>query len=226
MIATVAPIWFTERAAGVTALLFSSLSVTLGLLMAARVLGKGIGSIEARALHEAVALATLAAIAVHGLAVLFDPVLGAGLSGLLVPLASPYRAVGVAAGQLAAYGMLALGLGYYARGRIGPKRWRRMHRVVPAFWVLATAHALLVGSDRGQWWFLAALAPPVATALVLLIRRWLPRQPPAPATAAPAGGAPVPTAATSSTSRTATPRRAPAGHAPRSRPAGSPRPVR
>jgi sulfoxide reductase heme-binding subunit YedZ len=224
VIASVAPVWFTARAAGVVALLLASCSVSLGLLHAGRVLPKRIGGAESRALHEALALATLVAIGAHAAALVMDPVLRAGVAQIVVPLASPYRPVGTALGQLAGYGLVVLGLGSYARARIGPARWRRMHRVVPAFWLLAVVHGLTVGTDRSQPWFLAVVALPALVTLALLIRRWMPRSP-APATASPAAASPARAAATSSSGRTATRRRAPAGRAPRSRPAGSPRPV-
>jgi sulfoxide reductase heme-binding subunit YedZ len=224
VIAAIAPVWFTARAAGVAALVLASCSVTLGLLLATRILPRRIGAAESRALHEALSLATMAAIGVHGIALLFDPVLEAGIADLVVPFSSPFKPVSTALGQLAGYGLVAFGLTYYARGRIGPARWRRMHRFVPVFWVLGVAHGVTVGTDRTQPWFLLVLALPLFAALTLLLRRWV-FPSPAPARDARAAASPVPVAATSSSARTATRRPAPAGPAPRSRRAGSPRPV-
>jgi hypothetical protein len=56
MTATLAPVWLTARAAGIGALFGASLTIALGILMAARVKLPGLGRIELRALHEAVAL--------------------------------------------------------------------------------------------------------------------------------------------------------------------------
>lgn len=198
MIAEVAPVWFTARAAGVAALLLASISVAFGLLLATRVLPKRIGGPESKAVHEALSLATMATIGIHGLALVFDPVLNASLAQLLVPFASPYRALGTALGQLAGYGMVAFGLTYYVRGRIGPARWRKAHRLVPVFWLMGVGHGLLVGTDQGEPWFLAALAPPVLVALYLLIFRWTPEgsstasRPLAPTPGARPGGSPAP----------------------------------
>ena len=224
MIAAVAPVWFTARAAGVAALVLASCSVSLGLLLATRVLPRRIGAAEARALHEALSLATMATIGLHGVALLFDPVLNAGPADLLVPFSSPYEPVGTALGQLAGYGLVAFGLTYYARARIGPARWRRMHRFVPVFWALGVVHGVTVGTDRTQTWFLLVLALPLFAALTLLLRRWV-FPSPAPATGARAAASPAPAAATSSSVRTATRRQGPGAPAPRSRRAGSPRPV-
>ena len=43
-----------------------------------------------------------------------------------------------------------LGLSYYVRGRIGPQRWRKLHRFTALAWVLGVVHALGVGTDAGR----------------------------------------------------------------------------
>jgi methionine sulfoxide reductase heme-binding subunit len=91
---------------------------------------------------------------------------------MLVPFAAPYRPVGTALGQVAAYGMLALGATFYVRRRVGAQRWRRAHRWLPVFWLMAVAHGLLVGTDTMALWALAALAPPVAAGAALAVTRW------------------------------------------------------
>jgi len=172
--ATLAPVWFTARAAGIGALFGASLTVALGLLMAARVKLPGLGRIELRALHEAVALGTLALIAVHGIALLLDPVLNAGLAQILIPFTSPWEAFGTALGQMAAIGIAGLSLTYYARHSLGAKRWQKAHRAIPVFWVLGLLHGLTIGTDAWTWWTIAVIAPPAIAAWVLLVGRWMP----------------------------------------------------
>lgn len=105
------------------------------------------------------------------MSLLADPVLHASALDLLIPFAAPYRPFATALGQLAAYGMLGLGATFYIRRRIGSARWKRAYRYLPVFWLLAVAHALLVGTDATRPWALLALALPVAAAGVLLITR-------------------------------------------------------
>ena len=167
--------WITGRAAGITALVLASLSVAIGLLMSMR----GKKGPDLRITHEALSLATLAAIGVHALSLLADPWLKPGVAGLLAPFAISYRPAAVAAGIVAAYGLGALGLSYYLRGRIGPGRWRRMHRWTALFWVLAVVHGFTSGTDAGQPWFVISIGLVVAPALVLLIGR-LAQSPPSP----------------------------------------------
>ncbi|HEX8745385.1 MAG TPA: hypothetical protein VF712_19830 [Thermoleophilaceae bacterium] len=169
--ADIAPAWFTSRAAGITALLLCSLSVALGLARATGSMPARVRGVTFRSLHEALGLAALATIAVHGLALLADPFLKPGLAGVLVPFASPYRPLAVAAGQIAGYGLAALALAFYARRTVGVRRWRAAHTAIPAFWMLAVVHGLAAGTDRGAWWFLASLALPAFAAIVLLAIR-------------------------------------------------------
>lgn len=174
IVAELAPVWITARAAGIAALLCSSGTIAAGLLMALKPIALRRRRLELRAVHEALALATFAFIAVHGIALFVDPVLKPGVLGTLVPFAAGYERVGTALGQLAAYGMIALGLMFYVRRRIGGQRWRRAHRAVPVFWLLAVAHGLMTGSDAGAPWFLIALAMPVLAAGALLAQRYAP----------------------------------------------------
>ncbi len=153
-----------------------------GLLMALKPAFLRLHRVEVRAAHEALALSTFALIAMHGLTLLLDPVLRPGLAGVLVPFAAGYERVWTALGQLAAYGMLGLGLTFYVRRRLGSQRWRRVHRAIPVFWALAVSHALLTGTDTGAWWFLAAIGLPVLAAGALLVQRYagerdVPRRP-------------------------------------------------
>jgi sulfoxide reductase heme-binding subunit YedZ len=171
MSAALAPLWVTARASGIAALLAASGSASLGLLSALRPSVTRGWRIELRAAHEALALATLALIALHAAALLADPVLKPGLAGVLVPFAASYRPLATALGQIAAIGMAALALTYYARRVLGAQRWRSAHRFIAGFWALGVAHALLDGSDAGRPWFVAAVLLPAATAGVLLVLR-------------------------------------------------------
>jgi methionine sulfoxide reductase heme-binding subunit len=163
--------WITSRAAGVVAVILSSASVGAGLLIGS---GKGggrrIGG-DARALHEALSLATLAAVAVHGAALLGDHFLHPGISEISVPFIGAYRPLWTGIGIVSGWALAALGLSYYLRGRIGQSRWRALHRFTALFWVLGIVHSLGSGSDAGQPWFQFALALAAVPAAVLLLAR-------------------------------------------------------
>jgi methionine sulfoxide reductase heme-binding subunit len=163
--------WITSRAAGIAALILSSASVGAGLLISGQGgPGKGLRG-DARALHEALSLATLVAIAVHGASLLGDHFLHPSVLDISVPFTGGYRPFWTGLGIAAGWALAALGLSYYARGRVGQSRWRALHRFTAAFWILGIAHALGSGTDAGQPWFLIALAVSAVPALILLLGR-------------------------------------------------------
>jgi sulfoxide reductase heme-binding subunit YedZ len=171
--------WITSRAAGITALVLASLAVCAGLALGGRIgLLRG-RSAQLKTVHEALSIATLAALAVHGVALLGDRYLHPGLLDITVPFALDYRTVWTGLGIVAGYGLAVLSLSYYARARIGVARWRTLHRFIALFWLLGVVHTLGAGTDAGQAWFLLLLAvvglPPIA----LLALRFAP-PPPSP----------------------------------------------
>jgi len=163
--------WITSRAAGTAALVLSSLSVCVGLSMGGRML-KARGP-DLRVTHEALSLATLAALLLHGSSLLGDRFLHPSFLELTVPFVGRYMTLWTSAGILAFWAMLLLGGSYYARSRIGLQRWRTLHRFTALAWVLGLVHALGEGTDAGQVWFLAMTAIVVLPAIGLLAVRWL-----------------------------------------------------
>ena len=161
--------WLTSRAAGIVALILSSVSVCVGLLMGGRLRTRGP---ELRVAHEALTLATLAALAVHGLTLLGDGYLHPSFADVAVPFVSSYETFWTSAGIVAFWALALLGLSYYFRARIGVQRWKRLHRLVALAWVLGLVHSLGEGTDAGQTWFLAMTAIVTVPALVLLCVRW------------------------------------------------------
>jgi sulfoxide reductase heme-binding subunit YedZ len=163
--------WLASRAAGTAALLLSSATVCVGLLVGGRIV-KGHRP-ELRVTHEALSLAALSALAVHGLTLLGDGYLHPSLADVAIPFVSGYETVWTSMGIVAFWTLLVLGLSYYARARIGVQRWRSLHRFAALAWLLGLAHSLGEGTDAGQTWFLVMIAIAVVPALVLLVARVL-----------------------------------------------------
>lgn len=162
--------WITSRAAGIAALLLSSVSVCVGVLMGGRLVRR---RPELRITHEALSLATLAALLVHGLSLLGDNYVHFSLGDIAIPFLGSYKTLWTSIGIVAFWALLVLGLSYYARGRIGVQRWRTLHRFTALAWILGLAHSLGEGTDAGQAWFLASVAVVVGPALMLLLGRVL-----------------------------------------------------
>src|SRR5437879_3939296 len=161
--------WITSRAAGIAALMLSSVSVCVGLLMGGRAL-KGRGP-DLRAAHEALSLATIGALFVHGLSLIGDAFLHPSLADVSIPFVSGYKTLWTSTGIVAFWAMALLGLSYYARSRIGVQRWRRLHRFTALAWILGLVHSLGEGTDAGQTWFLAMVGVVVIPAIALLLAR-------------------------------------------------------
>jgi methionine sulfoxide reductase heme-binding subunit len=158
--------WITSRAAGIVALVLASLGVSLGLLMSTKLLRRR--GPDLIAAHEVLSLSAIAAIVVHGVALLGDHYLHPTIADIAVPLVSSYKSFWTSTGIIAGWGMALLGLSYYARRRIGATRWRKLHRFTALVWLLGLVHALGEGTDAGQAWFLAMIAIVVIPALMLL----------------------------------------------------------
>ena len=176
--------WITSRAAGIAALVLSSVSVSVGLLMGRRLTNAR--RPDLRIVHEALSLATLAAIAVHGLTLLGDAFMHPSLADVSIPFVSSYETIWTSIGIVAFWALALLGLSYYARGRIGVQRWRMLHRFAALAWILGIAHSLGEGTDAGQAWFLVMTAIVALPPLALLGTRWLGNSGASQAKAAPA----------------------------------------
>ena len=161
--------WITSRAAGITAMLLASASVGFGLMMAGR-LGK-IRAADRLNIHQTLALATMVAIAVHGLALIGDTYLRPSLLDLTVPFAFSYKTIPTSIGILAGWATIFLGLSFYLRRRIGVRRWRLIHRFTLLAWAAGILHAVIEGTDAGQAWFILLVLLCVGPVLGLLAGR-------------------------------------------------------
>lgn len=112
--------WITSRAAGTVALLLSSVSVCVGLTIGGRLLRRP--PRDLRTVHEALSLATLAALGVHVVSLLGDSYLHPSVADVSIPFASSYGQPWMGIGIVAGWATLLLGLSYYARARIGVQR--------------------------------------------------------------------------------------------------------
>jgi methionine sulfoxide reductase heme-binding subunit len=164
--------WITSRAAGSAALFLSSAGVCVGLLLSGRfVRGRGA---DLRPLHEALSLATIAALLVHGLSLLGDKYLHPGLVDVVVPFVGSYKTFWTSLGIVAAWALILLGPSYYVRRVIGQKRWVKLHRFTAVAWIAGLVHAIGEGTDAGSAWFLLVIAVTTVPALLLLTLRKLP----------------------------------------------------
>ena len=144
--------WYTVRASGYTALVLLTLSMVLGLLLSLNIRSPRWPRFLTNDLHGFTTLVALVFIAIHLGATVLDPFMHFGLSGALVPFASGYRTLGMAAGIVAGYLMLGVWISSRLRRRIGWRTWRTLHYAVFAIYALSVAHTLVAGEDASTAW--------------------------------------------------------------------------
>ncbi len=166
--------WLISRASGIVAVVLLSVCVLLGLMMATKLIGRPALKRLAISLHEHLALVALAAIAIHGLALMGDKWLNPGWKGIAVPFALSYRPAFTGVGIIAGYLAALLGPSFYLRRKIGAKRWRKLHRATTVAWILAAVHTIGAGSDGSAIWLRAIVFAPAIAIVYLVVLRVLP----------------------------------------------------
>jgi sulfoxide reductase heme-binding subunit YedZ len=186
-------LWFAARGAGAVSLVFLTGSVVFGLVTVTRFEHAEWPRFFNYEMHRRVSLLSLAFLATHVLAAVFDPFTNLGLAAALVPLASTYRPVPVALGVVALYLVVALIATSLLRKHIGQKAWRAIHWASYAMWPLAVLHGVTSGTDAASAWMLAIDVACTVAVLGALAWRRLPRatmttRPAAPGAVTGSGG--------------------------------------
>lgn len=164
-------LWYVTRAAAVSAYVLLLLAVDLGMLRSmARELSVRV-SWMLDELHQFISLLAAAFVALHLLALLFDPFIRFSLLNLLLPLDQPYKRVAVDFGVLALYGLAVVLISSWLRRRMAQRTWRGLHYISFAVFFLVTLHGLFAGSDAAQPWMHALYVGAAASVLFLVVAR-------------------------------------------------------
>jgi DMSO/TMAO reductase YedYZ heme-binding membrane subunit len=142
-------------------------------------------------LHRTLALFCVAFLGLHVVTAILDPYVWIGWAATVLPLASPYRALDIGLGALAADLGGAVLVTSLVRRRLGYRAWRAVHWLAYLSWPAAFGHAVTAGNDLRVWWAALVLwgcAAAVATAVIARLLAWL-RGPGLPDRAVPAEGA-------------------------------------
>jgi sulfoxide reductase heme-binding subunit YedZ len=153
--------WLLARASGFAAYIPLTFSVLAGLAVKSRPF-RSLAPAAQTDTHRAFALAGLAMLVLHGMALVLDQTVRLPLYALLLPFASEYRPTAVAFGVVAAELMAIVYWSFSLRRRMGARAWRRLHWLTYAVFLGATVHGLTAGTDTGRGWaaaiYLAAAA--------------------------------------------------------------------
>ena len=148
-------LWFAARGFGVVSLLLSTAVVCLGFMIVIRWSRPTWPRFLTAEFHRRLALLSIVFVGLHVATAVFDPFTSLGMVAAVVPLASSYRPVAVAAGVISVDLTIAVIVTSLLRERLGHRLWRGVHWLAYGAWPLAVAHSLTAGSDAFAPWMLA-----------------------------------------------------------------------
>ncbi len=165
--------WIVARASGLTAYLLVTCSTLAGLVLKSRPLGRRVKPATVTDAHRFLALLSLAAVGVHGIALLYDTSIRIDLLGLVVPGRIPYRPLWTGAGVVAAELTLLIYVSFSLRKVIRVRNWRRLHWFTYVVFAAVTAHGVLGGSDSGHQWVRALYLGSIGAVTLAIVWRAL-----------------------------------------------------
>ena len=183
--------WYVARATGLVAWALAVASILWGLALSTRAGGKRPKAPWLLDLPRHLGGLTMAAVALHLVALVADSFATFDLVDLLVPFASGWRPGPVAWGVVAFWLLLAVEVTSLLGRRVPKKWWRRVHLTSYVVAVTATVHGLTAGADAGNPVVLGAVV--VATAAIAFFTAYRFLAPKRAAASARAARSPVPT---------------------------------
>jgi sulfoxide reductase heme-binding subunit YedZ len=163
--------WYVVRVSALLAYLALAGSVVYGLLLSTGILDRIAQRTVSFTLHQDLSGIALALALVHAAVLMIDRSVPYTPVEVVVPFSGPYRPVWVGLGQLSlAIGLLVY-LSFYARKRIGQKRWRSLHYLSFVAFLGASAHGLMAGTDTASSRIVVAYALTLAVVVFLLAYR-------------------------------------------------------
>lgn len=157
--------WNLARASGFVAYGLLAATMIFGLAVRTRALSRLVKPAAVTDTHRVLSLLALGMIALHGMALVLDPVVEISPAGLLLPGLTEYRPVWTAFGVVAAWLALAVHASFSLRKRIGARTWRRLHWLTYAVFLTATVHGIASGTDTTRGWAMAIYGLAVGAAV-------------------------------------------------------------
>jgi len=166
--------WVLLRATGLVALVALTLSVAAGIAGPA-VTPPGVRGVLV-ASHRALAVTGLGLTAAHVVLAVLDTWVDVPAVAAVLPGASAWKPVWIGVGAVAVDLLLVVAISSAVRGR-GPRAWWMLHALTYPAWLLATAHAVAVGTDASAHPFHVASVTGIAlVAIATAARSWAVRR--------------------------------------------------
>jgi methionine sulfoxide reductase heme-binding subunit len=168
-------LWFAARGAGIVSLLMLTASAAFGLITVTRFQAAGWPRFFNYEMHRRISLLSVAFLATHVLAAIFDPYLKLGLTAALVPFASSWKPLPMALGVISLYLVAALIATSLLRRHLPQRTWRLVHWTSYLMWPLALSHTVTAGTDATAPWMLVVEAACLAVVAGAATWRWVDR---------------------------------------------------
>lgn len=169
--------WYLSRATGLVAWGLAVASILWGLALASRALGPRPRAPWLLALHRWLGGLTILFTAAHVGAIVADSYLPFGVTDVLVPFASRWRATAVAWGVIAAWFLVAIEITSFQMKRLPKRIWHGIHMTSYVVAVLATVHGITAGPDTsGPAFAWATIGAMAAIAFFAAYRRLAPKK--------------------------------------------------
>lgn len=139
--------WYVARAGGIVAWALLALSVIWGLLLSTRLLGGRPTPAWLTDLHRFMGGLALVFTGIHVAGLVADSYLHFGWAEILVPFASGWRPLAVAAGVVAMYLLVAVEATSLMMRRMPRRWWKRVHQSAFIVFLLASLHGAAAGTD-------------------------------------------------------------------------------
>ena len=146
--------WYIARSSGLVAWILLAAAMLWGLLLATRVFGRNPGPKWLTDLHRFLGALAVVFTTIHIGALVADNYVQFGIKEVLVPMASPWKPVAVAAGVVAFWILLAVEISSLLMKHMPRRLWRAIHLTSFVLFLSATAHAFTAGTDAGNTIFL------------------------------------------------------------------------
>ena len=162
-------VWYTIRAAGITAYILLTVSVLWGLALSSSAVKDWSPGPLSMVLHATISWLALLFALGHGVLLLLDNYFTYTLKDIFVPFVGPYRPLATGLGVLAFWVLLLVTPSFALKKRLfSHKRWQWLHRTSYAAFLFATAHGLFTGTDASKAGLRALFALSVLVSVIML----------------------------------------------------------
>ncbi|WP_322922333.1 ferric reductase-like transmembrane domain-containing protein [Paenibacillus campi] len=170
-------VWYTSRAAGLTAYLLLFAAVSAGLLQGSS-FAKGKRKAIVSLIHQWCGWFGLLFGMMHGLVLVFDDYIGYSIWNIVIPFTAPYKPILTGIGTITLYMFLIIMLSSDMMKKVGKKVWRAIHFLALPTYGMALMHGMLLGTDTAStpiFWMYMITA--IITFVLLFARIFLFKKP-------------------------------------------------